>query len=219
VIEPSTWLAVALAAPPSPFIESWVESWSEFQEAQWQERSQYGNWYTQYAGFGTISIVGMPGSALEVYPEPSREPSVTHAGLVTTTQSLNNLLLSASMTTVRQLRTPNPNPWEVGWILWHYQDDHHFYYLILKPNGWELGKKVPDSADQRFLLAGPTPTFPVGVHTVKVLQIGPTIQVVGDGQLLGTFVDRDNPYLTGSVGLYTEDAQVRFGVVSAETLP
>jgi hypothetical protein len=206
---------VAGGSPPPQF----VEPWTEFVAGSWQEQSQYGNWSTRYAGFGSIEIVGTPPSALELYPAPTTEPGTTHAGLVTTTQSFGNVLMAATFTTVKQLRTPSPNPWEVGWLLWHYIDDRHFYYLILKPNGWELGKKVPDSRDQHFLLAGAEPAFPIGAHTVQVLQIGPTIQVVGDGMLLGTYVDRDDPYLSGSIGLYTEDAHVRFGALSAEPLP
>jgi hypothetical protein len=127
--------------------------------------------------------------------------------------------MSETITTVKQVRVPVPNPWEVGWFLWHFRNDHHFYYLVLKPNGWELGKKVDDPVGQKYLLAGSTPRFPIGKHTVDVLQAGPTIQVFADGHLLGTYVDRDAPYLSGSIGLYAADAEVRFGVVAAKDLP
>jgi len=205
----------AAATPSLPFIEAWTE----FDPGVWRERSSYGSWYTRYAGYGSVTLVGAPPSTLELLPAPATAADTTHAGLVTTTQSFGNVLLAATITTVKQLRTPNPNPWEVGWLLWHYRDDRHFYYLIVKPNGWELGKRVSGSTDQHFLLACPTPVFPVGTHTVQVLQVGPTIQIVADGLLLGTFVDRDDPYLNGSIGLYAEDAQVRFGAISAQPLP
>ena len=28
-------------------------------------------------------------------------------------------------------------------MLWRFLDDNHFYYLVLKPNGWEIGKADP----------------------------------------------------------------------------
>jgi hypothetical protein len=154
-------------------------------------------------------------------PGAADAPSTTHAALITSTQSFRDLRAFATLTTLKQLRSGPPNPWEVGWFLWHYRDDQHFYYLILKPNGWELGKKAPGSpGEQTFLLAGSTPTFALGVtHTVDVLQVGPTMQVNGDGMLLGTFVDRNDPYLNGSIGLYTEDAQVRFGPLRVDAVP
>jgi hypothetical protein len=38
--------------------------------------------------------------------------------------------------TDKQLRqNSTPNPWEVAWIMWRYQDDWHHYYFIFKPNG------------------------------------------------------------------------------------
>jgi hypothetical protein len=196
-----------------------IEPWTEFPAGAWRERSVYGSWYTRYAGFGSIEIVPTAPRALELLPAASKDAEASHSALITTHESFGNLLLTATINTVKQLRRPKPNYWEVGWLIWHYSDDRRFYYLILKPNGWELGKKVADASDQHFLLAGVTPTFPLGAHTVQVLQIGPTIQVVGDGQLLGTFVDRDDPYLTGGIGLYAEDAQVRFSAITAEPLP
>jgi hypothetical protein len=56
--------------------------------------------------------------------------------------------------TVQQLRagTP-PNPWETAWIVWHATDDRHLSYLMLEPNGWELGQARARLAGggQRFL--------------------------------------------------------------------
>ncbi|GAC1401811.1 MAG: hypothetical protein NVSMB64_00600 [Candidatus Velthaea sp.] len=195
------------------------EDW-QFSAGLWSEQATYGNWFTRYAGFGTVGIVTAQARGLELSPAVATSSEITHAGLVTSTQSFANILLSANVTTLSQLRTPQPNPWEVGWLIWHFQDDDHFYYLIAKPNGWELGKRSPgEPGGQRFLLAGATPVFPVGAHVLQVLQVGPTMQVAVDGLLLGTFVDRTEPYLSGRIGLYTEDARVRFGTISAEPLP
>jgi len=104
------------------------------------------------------------------------------------------------------------NGWEVGWVLWHYTDSSHFYYFIPKPNGWELGKEDPAfPGAQRFLATGVTRMFPVGNwYTVRVRQVSNTITVWVNGVQVVSFTDTLGPYLSGSVGLYNEDSQVRF---------
>ena len=117
----------------------------------------------------------------------------------------------------KQLRTGStPNAWEVGWVLWHYTDDTHFYYLALKPDGWELGKEDPAyPGAQRFLRTASSPTFTVGSwHKVTVQQVANVITVSADGVALGSFTDLERPYLSGRLGLYTEDAQVHFDDVT-----
>jgi hypothetical protein len=46
------------------------------------------------------------------------------------------------MWTERRLRGDRANPWDAAWLVWRYTDDQHFYYLVLKPDGFELGKEV-----------------------------------------------------------------------------
>ena len=54
--------------------------------------------------------------------------------------------------------------------------------------------------------------FRVGVpHSVGIVQIGDQITVSADGHLLTQFTDTQQAYLTGAFGLYSEDAQARFG--------
>jgi hypothetical protein len=124
------------------------------------------------------------------------------------------------MRTVRQLRTGSaPNPWEAAWALWHYTDNEHFYYVILKPNGWELGKEDPAyPGAQRFLATGESP-FPIGpTYTVRVRQIGNVTTVWADGRQLVSFTDNERPYRSGAIGLYNEDAEVEFDGVSVTDL-
>lgn len=151
------------------------------------------------------------GPYLSLSPAAAPTTPGTHGALVTTTQQFGDLDVSIRLRTIRQLRR-KPNAWEVGWLLWHYTDDKHFYYLTLKPNGWELGKEDPSyRGAQRFLRTGMGPSFPVGVgHTARVRQVGRVITVWGDGKLLTTVTDTARPYSSGRVGLYTEDAEVRF---------
>jgi hypothetical protein len=127
------------------------------------------------------------------------------------------MAISVRVRTIRQLRRPEPNPWEVGWLLWHYGDDHHFYYLLLKPNGWELGKEDPAyPGNQRYLATGSRPDFPLGRwHLVAVRQHGAVIDVSVDGRSLVRVADTQDPYLSGRIGLYAEDASATFQLISA----
>lgn len=207
--------AVGGAQPPASLVEQW-----NFPAGDLAERHPFGRWFVTYAGFGTVRLVRDGTPALELTPQPATSPDVTHAALVTSLDVFGDLELTAAITTVKQLRVGAPNPWEVGWLLWHYRDDDHFYYLSIKPNGWELGKRVPGvPGNQRFLAGGAHPVFALGQHVVHVLQVRSTIEVACDGELLGTYTDDNSPYLNGRLGLYTEDAQVRFGPLQARSVP
>jgi hypothetical protein len=162
-----------------------------------------------YTGYG--HVVESDG-VITLSPRAAREPSVTHAALVATTAVAGAVFTTTIATrTTQQLRLPHPNPWEVGWVLWNYTDDEHFYYVALKPNGWEVGKEDPAyPGAQRFLVTG-TKAFPLDRwHEVTIRQSGTTFVVVANGETLATFTDKERPYTGGHVGLYTEDATVEF---------
>lgn len=110
---------------------------------------------------------------IERVPIPSTDPDPAKHNRLQVVYSL-----SANIVTTAQLRnkdnttpTPNnptsePNPWEVGWLLWCFSPDpthpydpsptsnsnFRFYALTLKPNGWEVSKQDPSyKGGQRFL--------------------------------------------------------------------
>jgi len=179
----------------------------------WPQGSTCAGWRLAYDGYG--SARGIPDAAgwqFHLQPQAVDGPEETSAALAITEQQFWDLQVSAHMRTLDQLRRPQGNPWEVAWLVWHYTDDEHFYYITLKPNGWELGKADPAfSGAQRFLQTGSQPTFQVGRwHEVQVRQVGAHIQVFSGGELLTEFRDTENPYTHGSVGLYTEDSAVEF---------
>jgi len=179
-----------------------------------------GNWTVVFDGYGSVRRTVAAGRLVhELAPAAARRPDETHAALVVSTRTYGDLRLSLDVRTASQLRTGSPpNPWEAAWALWHYTDEHHFYYLVLKPNGWELGKRHPAGAGgQRFLASGESPAFPLGGwHHVEVVQAGPTMTVRVDGRLLTRFTDTDDPYLGGRVGMYVEDAVAQFAAVHAD---
>jgi hypothetical protein len=127
------------------------------------------------------------------------------------------------MRTVRQLRhgAAGPaNPWEVGWVLWHYTSNQRFYALTLEPGRWVLSKQDPAyPGGERFLASGTTPGFALRVpHHVRIDQTGPQITVTADGRQLTKFTDTQRPYLTGALGLYCEDSRVTFSDIHVTPL-
>jgi Domain of Unknown Function (DUF1080) len=186
--------------------------------AAWPGRA----WRLAYNGYGHVSASRHNG-VLRLTLQPGRpaSPSDTHAALVLSRNSWQDLTVDIRIRTNRQLRQPRPNPWEVGWLLWHYANNQHFYYIILKPNGWELGKADPAYPNnQRFLATETHPAFQPGRwYAVRVQQRGDAIQVDVNGRLLVRFADTQNPYLSGRVGLYTEDASATFQPVAIDPAP
>ncbi|KUJ67715.1 calcium-binding protein [Streptomyces albus subsp. albus] len=180
----------------------------------WQDGAVYGPWRSVFHGYGSNTGAA---DALTLTPRAAGRPGATHAALVVSTARYQRLDYRAGMRTVRQLRTTAPNPWEVAWLVWAYTDPEHFYYLALKPNGWELGKRDPEyRGGQRFLATG-APRFPIGTwSTVRVRQRGARLAVAVDDRPLVDFTDRERPYPAGSVGAYTEDARAEFRNITIE---
>ena len=110
---------------------------------------------------------------IERVPVPSTDPDPLKHNRLQVVYSL-----STNIVTLKQLRnkdntpptkdnpTSEPNPWEVGWLLWCFSPDpthpydpsptsnsnFRFYALTLKPNGWEVSKQDPSyKGGQRFL--------------------------------------------------------------------
>lgn len=179
-------------------------------DQHWQEGKTYGQWQLAFNGHGTVF-----GNDDEVTMEPlaASAPEKTHACLVHTTKRFGNSVdFDITVRTEAQVRKGEPNPWEVGWVLWNYEGNERFYALVLKPNGWELSKQDPAyPGNQRFLASGHEPTFAVGEdHQVRIIHEGHTMRFFANGQQLGEFTDEERPYEGGSIALYTEDARVTF---------
>lgn len=184
----------------------------------WQDGSRHGPWTAVFNGYGEVRP---DGDDLLLSPKAPADEENTHAALVVTDRSYADVAVSVLLKTERQLRRPHPQAWEVGWVLWHYSGKGRFYALALKPTGWELSKQDPRyPGGQRFLASGRTPTFPVGSwHRLGIVQLGDQIDVAADGHHLARYTDRSAPYRTGALGLYTEDARVRFTDIQVTPIP
>jgi hypothetical protein len=210
-------LAAAISA--SVLADSFFDDFSTMVTGScYPDGSVIGVWQFVYNGYGCNAFVtSNSNTMLFQQPQASTRPDETHAALVVGPMITGDFTMEASTATTRQLRTNSgPNPWEVAWILWHYTDDLHFYYFVAKPNGWELGKEDPAySGAQRFLATGSSPSFPIGPwYRIGVAQTGDTIKVFVNDLLIAIVTDRERPYSSGRVGLYSEDAEVFFDNVS-----
>lgn len=187
----------------------WAGDRSGRPAGSWADGEVHGQWRVVFTGYGEVS--GDDG-AVVLEPRSADSADVTHGGLVVTTGTWANPDFEITVRTEEQVRRGEPNPWEVGWVLWNHQDNDHFYAVALKPHGWEISKQDPAyPGKQRFLASGTDRQFPLGRdHRVRVEHDGPRATVSVDGAELATVHDEERPYQHGAIGLYTEDARVRF---------
>lgn len=161
--------------------------------------------------WGTITTRN---SRLRLTSRPPVSTDQTFSALVVSKKAWRNCTYNYTTRPIKALRRGAPNTWETSWGFFRYSDLAHYYYLILKPNGWELGKKhggtLDGNAPQIFLATGSSPTFPRG-RTYRVLieaALGHIVVFV-DGNKLLDYTDA-NPLTQGRVGLYEEDCTVDF---------
>jgi hypothetical protein len=150
------------------------------------------------------------GDAVTIWSRSPLTPETTFSALVTSKRAVADTDFSFTTATLEQLRLrTSPNAWEVGWAMFRFRDLENYYYFILKPNGFELGKKHGSDA-QIFLVTGESPALTLGrEHHVRIVAIGARIRIWVDGAEVIDFTDPD-PITSGAVGLYEEDAKALF---------
>jgi hypothetical protein len=193
------------------------------------QTSPNGKWFNKYSGLGTSGTVRIT-SSLPPYsnnnntvfyekPKASTNPNETHAALTLTSQVYEDVEMHLKVKTNQQLRQNSiPNPWEVAWFMWRYQDDWHHYYFIFKPNGVELGKKQNENQteEQIFLYTANHPVLKINEWDTWYLKMsGNHIEIWlemanGFWQRVVNHYDNEPILGPGKVGLYTEDAYVQF---------
>lgn len=215
------------AALPAVAVTVFADDFSSYNAGNClPDSTAFGPWTVVFAGFGCVKIesdgINQWLHAVSKVPKGGNTHSALIVGpsfsshIVSTTTASSTFMYDVNVHTIDQTRAGSrkaPRPWEVGWVVWHYTDNDHFYYFIPKTNGWELGKRDPAyTGGQRFLATGSSPTFPIGVpYAVHITQnAANTITASVNGQLLVTFTDMERPYTAGKIGLYTEDAHVHF---------
>jgi hypothetical protein len=205
------------------------------------QTSPNGKWFNKYSGSGTSGTVTIISSSsltspnnknnnntvFYEKPKNSTNPNQTHAALTLTTQAYEDAEMHIKVKTNQQLRqNSTPNPWEVAWIMWRYQDDWHHYYFIFKPNGIELGKKQNDNQaeEQIFLYTANEPILKINEWNTWYLKMSDNhIEIwleMADGflQRVVNYYDNEPIVGPGKIGLYTEDAYVQFDDVYIASL-
>lgn len=187
--------------------------------------SPNGEWKNVYSGYGSTGVKNVDWrSVFYLSPMVSTSPSETHAALVKSTDKFCNFSMKVDMNTVKPLRKNSPaNMWEVGWLFFRYSDTFHYYWLLVKPNGIELGKKDCDNCSnsvdgQKFLVTKSTPALKYNTwNKVKVDMIGNNIKVFWNGNLVIDYTDKTmSPKLTsGNIAMYSEDAYVLYNNMDA----
>jgi len=224
---PKSWWFITASSADVDFSDSFDASYSFTQNGQ---VSPDGKWKIKYLSGGkTASANGV----LTTYPVSASAPTETFSTLVMSTQKFHNFQLDLDMRTNKQLRTGSaPNSWETGWIFFRYTDEAprstHFYWVLLKTNGFEFGKKDNAPGDstlekQIFLKTGQNPTVKIGSFqhlTVKAVGYHFTIAVDGHTvvDITDAKVNDPSKMSDGVLGLYEEDSSASFDNVKLTKL-
>jgi len=169
------------------------------------------SWKIMYDGYGSVTF----GRDIMLRPNAASSPSVTHAALVLAKETVDrparDFDVSFTVATERQLRMGTPNAWEVFWLFFNYvptaDGKKRTNYFMVKPNGIELGT-ASEELQQTFLYTAEAPRLVLGrAAQWRILKVGDLVEAYIDGQRVMSF--RGKVYdVPGSIGLYTEDAQV-----------
>lgn len=192
------------------------ENFNIYKAEYWKEGFKSNQWEVNFTGYGIAGVEKEGSNVLFQFPSVAESPNHTHASLITSSREFENISFELKVNTLKQLRTLEPNPWETAWVLWNYTDNTHFYYFILKTNGWELGKEDPRyPGAQRFLATGETPFVKLNEwNRIKVTQKKNVINVYVNNINVVSFTDNEDPYFSGKAGLYCEDSYVRYDDIS-----
>ncbi|WP_458747491.1 family 16 glycoside hydrolase [Candidatus Nitrosocosmicus sp. T] len=182
--------------------------------------SPNGEWKNVYSGYGSTGVHEASQRVnFWLNPQASTSASETHAALVMSNDIFCNFSMQTDINTAKQLRQNSPaNTWEVGWLFFRYSDTFHYYWLLVKPNGIELGKKDCDTCTnpvdgQKFLVTKSSPTLKINTwNNVKIDMIGNNIKVYWNGNLVIDYIDTTmSPKLaSGAIAMYSEDAYVKY---------
>ncbi len=198
------------------------------------------NWNVLYRGGGAVSFVPdssqSPGQIM-IQPKNSIQPFEHHSSLIlfvpTIKNPLNDFQITIDATTERQLRSPNPNPWEVFTLFFNYQyrtlpSNHATLlgtnYLRLTSEGLEIGT-LSEEHRQVFLATDESKKLTFGKRTLY--------RLVKKDHKLAVTIDNGPPFLfddsnfesstqlynsPGGIGLSSEDAEVHIYSVDIQSL-
>lgn len=173
------------------------------------------DWNIVWHGYGEVSF---DSDGILQAPQVSTRKNETHATLVTSKYTDENPMsdfdITLEVTNEAQLRENDPaNAWEVFWLFFNLKvnpdQTKESNYLIIKPNGIELGTAYGELG-QKYLYTKGSPSRPIGVrYKLRVQKKGQTVKAWLDDVLVLDHTDSRLYQRAGSIGLYNEDAKVR----------
>lgn len=176
------------------------------------------DWDVPYNGYGAV-LFDDATKEIILKPKAAASPDETHAALTllkyTEQYPSSNFKATVDLTTLRQLRTPTPNPWECFWIFFNYtiasDGKKETNYFILKPNGIQLGTAYGEKGEN-FLATSSSPTLKIGIpNQIVITKQGQHLTILIDGKLVleydGTNGLKPLYDVPGYFGLYIEDAE------------
>jgi Domain of Unknown Function (DUF1080) len=187
--------------------------------------SPNGNWYGMWNGGGSMGTVHDTKSDTNVFfldPRAATSANETHSALVISTSKFKNFKLSADIRIDNQKRqNTQAHPWEGGWILWHWNDPTHHYYIALKTTGTEIGKYDggTNPSSQIIIKTITKPKADIGEWDhLDLTVINNHIVAVIDGVKAFDYYDNSS-FNTGKIAMYCEDATVSFDNIEVKPIP
>lgn len=164
-------------------------------------------WNIIWTGYGAAEIEN---GEFSLRPKPYTPGEDYHSVLVTAGDAAwKDYTFESRTQLLEQLETP-PFPWEVGCFVLRYQNPENFYYLCHKTNGLELDRF--ENGIQYYLATPELPAAQIGQwYDFKMTAVGNNFKVWVDGVQYIDYTDTaPTAFLTGPIGLYSEEAHVHF---------
>ncbi len=172
------------------------------------------NWEIVYDGGGQVRFEdGKSISIRTQIPQGTENTSAALVVLKDLPEGLSDYVVRLQATTHQQLRSSNPNEWEVFWFLSNYRiasgGKKEANYFVAKPkSGIELGT-IYQEVGQDFLKTESTPVLSLGRSNELVfIKRGPSFRVYKNQELIMDYQGSGLFQHPGSFGLYAEDAWV-----------
>ena len=206
---------VKLKTPPSTIYDDFKYT-EVFVEGQ---NSKNLKWHCDFTGGG---FARTDGNGLIIAPAGPTLRAVQ----VKSTQQWADCKFTFDITTEKQTVTSGVQPWMCGWILFRHLDKWRHYYVAIKLNGIEFGKKdapvglEPQSEVEKFqkIIWTGGPSTPIGTkRNITILTKGDRFTIMVDGTIVMDLTDVSS-FKSGSLSPYSEGSQARYSAIKVENI-
>jgi len=183
------------------------------------QNSKNGKWHCDFLGGG---FARTDGTGLVISPAGPDLRSVQ----VKSTQQWGDAKFTFDVTTEKQVVTTGVQPWMCAWVLLRHLDKWRHYYVAIKLNGIEFGKKdapvglEPQSEVEKYqkILWTSGPSTPIGTkRNISILTKGDRFTIMVDGTIVMDMTDVSS-FKSGSLTPYAEGSQARYGPIRVENI-